>query len=146
MPDHCVAHKFGGSSLADAACLQRVAALLLALLAAWRAAADWPGFAGGLGWPLAALHLVTLGVLAMTAIGASLQLLPVATRYEQEGGGTETTTERRIVFSPEIRGRRIGTARAAEIDVGELAGRAAAAGLRPAREALWPVTSPRRPE
>jgi hypothetical protein len=39
-----------------------------------------PRFAGGLGWPLAALHLVTLGVLAMTAIGASLQLLPVATR------------------------------------------------------------------
>ena len=29
-------------------------------------------------------------------------LLPVATRYEQEGGGTETTTERRIVFSPEL--------------------------------------------
>lgn len=39
-----------------------------------------PGFAGGLGWPLAALHAVTLGVLAMTAIGASVQLLPVATR------------------------------------------------------------------
>jgi hypothetical protein len=39
-----------------------------------------PGFAGGLGWPLAALHLHTLGVLAMTAIGASLQLMPVATR------------------------------------------------------------------
>lgn len=39
-----------------------------------------PRFAGGLAWPLAALHLVTLGVLAMTAIGASLQLLPVATR------------------------------------------------------------------
>jgi hypothetical protein len=37
-------------------------------------------FAGGLGWPLAALHFVTLGVLAMTAVGASLQLLPVATR------------------------------------------------------------------
>ena len=53
---------------------------LLAWIAAWRAAADWPAFAGGLGWPLAALHLVTLGVLAMTAIGASLQLLPVATR------------------------------------------------------------------
>ena len=31
-------------------------------------------------WPLAALHLVTLGVLVMTALGASLQLLPVATR------------------------------------------------------------------
>lgn len=37
-------------------------------------------FAGGLGWTLAALHLFTLGVLLMTAIGASLQLLPVATR------------------------------------------------------------------
>ena len=36
--------------------------------------------AGGLGPPLAALHLLTLGVLVMTAIGASLQLLPVATR------------------------------------------------------------------
>jgi hypothetical protein len=39
-----------------------------------------PSFAGGLGLPLAALHAITLGVLAMTAIGASLQLLPVATR------------------------------------------------------------------
>lgn len=37
-------------------------------------------FSGGLGLPLAALHLLTLGVLVMTAIGASLQLLPVATR------------------------------------------------------------------
>ncbi len=35
---------------------------------------------GGFGLPLAALHLLTLGVLAMTAIGAALQLLPVATR------------------------------------------------------------------
>lgn len=43
-------------------------------------AADLPGFAGALGWPLAALHAVTLGVLTMTAVGASLQLLPVATR------------------------------------------------------------------
>jgi molybdopterin-dependent oxidoreductase alpha subunit len=39
-------------------------------------------------------------------------LLPAATRYEQRGGGTETTTERRIVFSPEIPGPRIGEARA----------------------------------
>lgn len=29
-------------------------------------------------------------------------LLPARTRYEQEGGGIETTTERRIIFSPEI--------------------------------------------
>ncbi len=29
-------------------------------------------------------------------------LLPAATRYEQEGGGTSTTTERQIAFSPQI--------------------------------------------
>jgi len=39
-------------------------------------------------------------------------LLPAQTRYEQRGGGTETSTERRILFSPEIPGRRIGEARA----------------------------------
>jgi molybdopterin-dependent oxidoreductase alpha subunit len=38
-------------------------------------------------------------------------LLPAATRYESPGGGTETSTERRIIFSPEIPGRRIGSAR-----------------------------------
>jgi hypothetical protein len=43
-------------------------------------AAQVPRFAGGIGWPLASLHATTLGVLAMSAIGASLQLMPVATR------------------------------------------------------------------
>ena len=38
-------------------------------------------------------------------------LLPAVTRYESPGGGTETSTERRIIFSPEIPGRRIGHAR-----------------------------------
>ena len=38
-------------------------------------------------------------------------LLPAATRYETPGGVTETSTERRIIFSPEIPGRRIGEAR-----------------------------------
>lgn len=51
---------------------------------AWAAllggAAQWPQWRYGLGWPLAALHLVTLGTLLSSAIGASLQLLPVATR------------------------------------------------------------------
>jgi hypothetical protein len=51
---------------------------------AWAAllggAAQWPQWRHGLGWPLAALHLVTLGTLLCSAIGASLQLLPVATR------------------------------------------------------------------
>jgi predicted molibdopterin-dependent oxidoreductase YjgC len=38
-------------------------------------------------------------------------LLPAETRYEQRGGGTETSTERRIIFSPQIPGPRIGEAR-----------------------------------
>ncbi len=38
-------------------------------------------------------------------------LLPARTRYEQDDGGTETTTERRIIFSPEIP-RQVGEARA----------------------------------
>lgn len=38
-------------------------------------------------------------------------LLPGATRYETPGGVTETSTERRVIFSPEIPGPRIGEAR-----------------------------------
>jgi predicted molibdopterin-dependent oxidoreductase YjgC len=43
--------------------------------------------------------------------GEVVVLLPAATRYEQRDGGTETTTERRIAFSPQIRGPRVGEAR-----------------------------------
>ena len=43
--------------------------------------------------------------------GETVVLLPAATRYEQEGGGTSTTTERRVAFSPEIPGPRVGEAR-----------------------------------
>lgn len=39
-------------------------------------------------------------------------ILPARTRYETAGGGCETTTERRIIFSPEIVGPRPGEARA----------------------------------
>ena len=38
-------------------------------------------------------------------------LLPAKTRYEQDDGGIETTTERRIAFSPEIP-RQVGEAKA----------------------------------
>jgi molybdopterin-dependent oxidoreductase alpha subunit len=43
--------------------------------------------------------------------GEEVLLLPARTRYEQPGGGTETTTERRILFSPRIPGPRVGEAR-----------------------------------
>ena len=49
------------------------------------AADEVPGFADGLGPVLAAVHLTTLGVLAMTAMGATYQLLPVATRQPLAG-------------------------------------------------------------
>jgi hypothetical protein len=55
-------------------------------VAGWAAllagATDLPGFLGGLGPVLAGLHLITLGVLAMTAMGAAFQMLPVATRRQ----------------------------------------------------------------
>jgi predicted molibdopterin-dependent oxidoreductase YjgC len=44
--------------------------------------------------------------------GKTVLLLPAETRYETVGGGTATSTERRIRFSPEIPGPRIAEARA----------------------------------
>jgi len=38
-------------------------------------------------------------------------ILPATTRYEVPGGVTETSTERRVIFSPEIPGPRVGEAR-----------------------------------
>lgn len=43
--------------------------------------------------------------------GETVVLLPATTRYEIPGGVTETNTERRVIFSPEIPGPRIGEAR-----------------------------------
>jgi molybdopterin-dependent oxidoreductase alpha subunit len=43
--------------------------------------------------------------------GEEVWLLPAKTRYEQDEGGCETSTERRVMFSPEIP-RQVGEARA----------------------------------
>jgi molybdopterin-dependent oxidoreductase alpha subunit len=48
----------------------------------------------------------------MLVDGETVVLLPAATRYEQRGGGTSTTTERRVAYSPEVPGPRVGEARA----------------------------------
>lgn len=50
-------------------------------------------------------------------------LFPATTRYESPGGGTETSTERRIIFSPEVAGRRIGAAKPEWEVLGEVAAR-----------------------
>lgn len=43
--------------------------------------------------------------------GEMTLILPATTRYEMPGGATETTTERMVIFNPEIPGPRIGEAR-----------------------------------
>ena len=55
--------------------------------------------------------------------GEETYLLPAQTRYEQEGGGTETTTERRIAFSPQLP-RQVGESKAEWRILKELAERA----------------------
>ncbi|MBI4441995.1 MAG: FdhF/YdeP family oxidoreductase [Acidobacteria bacterium] len=53
-----------------------------------------------------------LNTSALVEPGEALLLLPAQTRYEQRGGGTVTSTERRIRFTPEIPGPRIGETKA----------------------------------
>jgi molybdopterin-dependent oxidoreductase alpha subunit len=50
-------------------------------------------------------------------------LLPAATRYEIPGGVTQTSTERRVIFNPEIPGPRIGEARSEWEALAELSAR-----------------------
>jgi molybdopterin-dependent oxidoreductase alpha subunit len=78
----------------------------------------------------------------MLVPGEEVILLPAATRYEQEGGGTETTTERRVAFSPEIP-RRVGEARSEWRVFAELAAR-----VRPdlADGFTWPTNRDLRTE
>ena len=65
-----------------------------------------------LGAPRLRVHQDIVLSSSMLVDGAGdVLLLPATTRYESPGGGTETSTERRIIFSPEIPGRRIGSAR-----------------------------------
>jgi molybdopterin-dependent oxidoreductase alpha subunit len=56
-------------------------------------------------------HDIVLSSSMLAESDGDVLILPAATRYESEGGGTETSTERRIIFSPEIPGQRIGSAR-----------------------------------
>jgi len=50
-------------------------------------------------------------------------ILPAQTRYEMAGGVTETSTERRIIFSPEVAGPRVEQAWPEYLIFGELAAR-----------------------
>jgi molybdopterin-dependent oxidoreductase alpha subunit len=78
-------------------------------------------------------HDIVLSSSMLVEPSDTVLVLPATTRYEAPGGGTETSTERRIIFSPEIAGRRIGSARPEWWAIGEAIARVvpdAAAGLR----------------
>lgn len=63
---------------------------------------DPPAVRRGLGRVPLRVHQDIVVTSQMLLEGEDVLLLPVATRYEQEGGGTSTTTERRVAFSPEL--------------------------------------------
>jgi molybdopterin-dependent oxidoreductase alpha subunit len=61
--------------------------------------------------PLRVHHDIVLNPQMLLEPADAVILLPATTRYEMAGGNTETTTERRIIFNPQIRGPRIVEAR-----------------------------------
>lgn len=107
--------------------------------AAWRGALDvfWmvggnfmetmpdpPAVAHGLARVGTRIHQdIVLSSMMLVPPADSVILFPATTRYESAGGGTETSTERRIIFSPEVRGPRIGSARPEWEVFGEVARR-----------------------
>ncbi len=61
--------------------------------------------------PLRIHHDIVVNHQALVDPAETVLLLPATTRYEMAGGNCETTTERRIIFNPEIPGPRIAEAR-----------------------------------
>ena len=61
--------------------------------------------------PLRIHHDIVLNPQMLVAPAETVLILPATTRYEMVGGGTETSTERRVIFNPEIPGPRIAAAR-----------------------------------
>ena len=85
---------------------------------------DPDGVAQALGRLETRLHQdVVLSSMMLVPPADVVVLLPATTRYESPGGGTETSTERRIIFSPEVAGRRVGSAKPEWEVFGEVAAR-----------------------
>ena len=61
--------------------------------------------------PLRVHHDIVINPMALVEPNEAVLLLPATTRYEMPGGNTETSTERRVIFNPEIPGPRIPGAR-----------------------------------
>jgi anaerobic selenocysteine-containing dehydrogenase len=69
------------------------------------------------------VHLDLVLTPQMLVPGGDVLVLPAASRYEIPGGCTSTSTERRIIFSPEIPGSRVPLARGEWDVLGEIAAR-----------------------
>jgi len=61
--------------------------------------------------PLRIHQDIVLNSSMLVAPADTVYILPARTRYEHAGGVTQTTTERRVVFSPFIAGHEVGEAR-----------------------------------
>ncbi|MCB1050948.1 MAG: FdhF/YdeP family oxidoreductase [Acidobacteria bacterium] len=61
--------------------------------------------------PMRVHHDIVLNPQMFVPAAGDIWILPATTRYEMVGGNTETSTERRIIFNPEVAGRRIEEAR-----------------------------------
>jgi molybdopterin-dependent oxidoreductase alpha subunit len=85
---------------------------------------DPPAVAQALGRVRTRIHQdIVLTSMMMLPPADTVVVFPATTRYESPGGGTETSTERRIIFSPEIAGRRVGSAKPEWEVFGEVAAR-----------------------
>ena len=85
---------------------------------------DPPAVAQALGRVATRVHQdVVVSSMMLVPPADSVILLPATTRYESPGGGSETSTERRIIFSPEVFGRRVGSAKPEWEVFGEVAAR-----------------------
>ena len=60
--------------------------------------------------PLRVHHDITLNTMMLIEPGDTVILLPATTRYEMDGGYTETTTERRIIYGVRIMDKAVGDA------------------------------------
>jgi predicted molibdopterin-dependent oxidoreductase YjgC len=61
--------------------------------------------------PLRVHHDIVFNPQMLVDSGEAVVVLPATTRYEMAGGNTETTTERRVIFNPEVPGPRVDEAR-----------------------------------
>jgi predicted molibdopterin-dependent oxidoreductase YjgC len=85
---------------------------------------DPPAVAAALGRVGTRIHQdIVLSSMMLLPPLETVVVFPATTRYEAPGGGTETSTERRIIFSPEVAGRRVGSAKPEWEVFGEVAAR-----------------------